>query len=523
MKIQPNWMFGYGYPVSVYYGDLFLYFPGILRLIGFPATFSYYAFLFVCNAVTVLVAYWCFTRIAEDEVIGILGAFLYTVSPYRLTDLYVRNAVGETFAMTFLPLIVYGIYTVFSMRTDDKKYDRLWIPMVIGFSGIIQSHMLSCLMCGLFVLLACVFCVRKVFRVKTFLVLAKTVIYTALLNAWFLFPCISSMKDIEVMQAYRGEDRIQNRGTHLSQLFNLFYEGNGDSFPAASGTRGEMALGIGLTLGLGLLLYVFAMIYGRKGQEKVKGKLVFGLCLFSLFMTTIYFPWDYISSTIKLLSMSIANIQFAWRFLAISSVLAVTVTCIALHFFKQQGKDCKIAITIGFLLAAIGFQYMMDDRMNMMGAEYIYDTASVGRTDYNVKEYLRPNTDLNNLNPEQVTTGEYTKVISYLKENIKISMSVENTSDYSDYVEVPMLYYDWYRAENAESEKFVLSPGENNVIRVEIPAGYCGDIRIYFHEPLTWRLAELLSLITLMTMIIAGIARRKPWRKLRTENCSCPM
>lgn len=397
VKIQPNWLEGYGYPVSVYYPDLFLYFPGILRLIGFSATFSYHALLFICNVATVLIAYGCFRRIAGDKIIGLLGAFLYTVSPYRLTDLYVRNAVGESLAMTFFPLLVCGLYMVFTRQTDEKEYDRLWIPMVIGFSGIIQSHVLSCLMSGLFVLLACVFFWRRVMRGKTFLVLAKTVIYTALLNAWFLVPCMLSMKDIEVMQAYRGEDRIQSRGTFLIQLFNLFYRGAGDSYSVSVGTYGEMAFGIGLTLGLGLFLYVLAMLCAGKRKQILKGKLIFGLTLLSLFMTTIYFPWDWLSATIQPLSKGIANIQFATRFLAISCVLAATVFCMALQYFKQQGKDCKLVIVAGFLLATISFQSMMDNRISVMGAEHIYDTASVGRTDYNVKEYLRPGTVLNKL------------------------------------------------------------------------------------------------------------------------------
>lgn len=313
VKIQPNWLEGYGYPVSVYYPDLFLYFPGILRLIGFSATFSYHALLLICNAATVLIAYGCFRRIAGDKIIGLLGAFLYTVSPYRLTDLYVRNAVGEGLAMTFFPLLVYGIYMVFSKQTDEKEYGRLWIPMVIGFSGIIQSHMLSCLMSGLFVLLACIFCWKKMLRGKTFLVLSKTVIYTILLNAWFLIPCLLSMKDIEVMQAYRGEDRIQSRGTFLIQLFNLFYGGAGDSYSVSVGTYGEMPFGIGFTLGLGLFLYVLAMLCAGKRRQILKGKLIFGLTLLSLFMTTIYFPWDWLSATIQPLSRGIAIFQTAGK------------------------------------------------------------------------------------------------------------------------------------------------------------------------------------------------------------------
>lgn len=35
VKLQPGWMNGYGYPVSVMYGDLLLYLPALLRILGF--------------------------------------------------------------------------------------------------------------------------------------------------------------------------------------------------------------------------------------------------------------------------------------------------------------------------------------------------------------------------------------------------------------------------------------------------------------------------------------------------------
>ncbi len=523
VKIQPNWLEGYGYPASVYYGDLFLYFPGILRLIGFSATFSYHMLLLACNIATVLISYWCFKRIVKDDIIGIMGAFLYTTAPYRLTDLYVRNAVGEAFAITFFPLIFYGIYMVFSQKDEGKEYDRLWIPMVVGFGGVIQSHMLSCLMCGMFVLIACACCIKKVLHVKTFLVLAKTVVYTTLLNAWFLFPCMFSMKDIEVMQAYRGMDRIQERGTHLSQLFRLFYQGNGDAYSAEVGTYGEMALGVGLVLGLGLFLYVFAWIYSHQEQEKIPGRLIFGLCIFSIMLTTIYFPWDYLSAKVSILSMSIANLQFAWRFLAIANVLGTAVTCFAIKFFQDRGQNCNMIMIVLFLLAVVGVQYRLDNRLDIMGAEWLYDTASVGRTDYNVKEYLRPGTDIQVLDPNRIATDEKVELISYVKENISVEMTVKNLSGQNGYVEVPLLYYEWYQAKTQQNDRLDTTPGENNVLRVWIPAGYCGGVRIFFKEPLLWRGAEALSLLTVLIMVSVEIIRRRTWRKSKMENCSFQM
>ena len=70
----------------------------------------------------------------------------------------------------------------------DKDYGRSFIPLTIGFTGLIQSHLLTCELVGGFTILLCLILWKKVFRKETFLVLAKTVVYSVLLSAWFLVP-----------------------------------------------------------------------------------------------------------------------------------------------------------------------------------------------------------------------------------------------------------------------------------------------------------------------------------------------
>ncbi|MCR4757822.1 MAG: hypothetical protein K5792_08490, partial [Butyrivibrio sp.] len=42
---------------------------------------------------------------------------------------------------------------------------------------------------------------------------------------------------------------------------------------------------------------------------------------------------------------------------------------------------------------------------------------------------------------------------------------------------------------------------EDKKLAVEIPAGYSGLFKIYFREPWFWRLAELVSLVTLAYLL----------------------
>ena len=58
----------------------------------------------------------------------------------------------------------------------------------MAFTGLVQSHLLTGEQVGAFTILLCLLLIKKVFRKETFCSLAKTVIYSVLLSAWFLVP-----------------------------------------------------------------------------------------------------------------------------------------------------------------------------------------------------------------------------------------------------------------------------------------------------------------------------------------------
>ena len=77
---------------------------------------------------------------------------LYTLSCYRLVCVYTRAAVGEFTAMAFFPLVLLGLYGIY---TKDKPRFADWLPMSLGMAAMVQSHLLSC---ELTALLLAVFC-----------------------------------------------------------------------------------------------------------------------------------------------------------------------------------------------------------------------------------------------------------------------------------------------------------------------------------------------------------------------------
>ena len=66
---------------------------------GLSLELSYKLLLAAINIVSCLLAFRSFRRIFQKESLAWLGTILFILAPYRLTDLYLRNALGENLAM----------------------------------------------------------------------------------------------------------------------------------------------------------------------------------------------------------------------------------------------------------------------------------------------------------------------------------------------------------------------------------------------------------------------------------------
>lgn len=530
VRIAPVFYNGYGYASPVFYGELFLYFPGLLRVIGFSVAESYNAFIIAMNMFTAFICYYCGKKMFSNDVIAVTMALLYTLSPYRLMDLYTRAAIGEVTAMTFLPLVAYGLYRILTEDTQAKNYKHAYIPLMLGLTGIIQSHTLTGEMTGGVILLACGLCVFRTFRKKRFFALVKTVIVTILVNAWFLVPFadFSLTQDVRVF-ATLDVDLIQHSGAFLPQIFALFSDFSQMSLEAAAGMGSEMPLGMGLALGLGMLLFA-TMLWVKKDEErawKSSGLCFFLLAVLVTYMTTFYFPWDRISTSIPLAGKLISSIQFVWRFMGIAAALATIVTGFGLLFlYKKEGQQTFfVAAAVLAVLAVISAtDYTQDTVFNKAPMDITENTfTSENNTYYAMAgEYV-----LCDQRYEIVTTVfepqgyDGVQVTEYDKKGTSIQFAV--TNDGTDgYVYLPLLNYSGYTASSEDGmiTRNNLQMGENAVIRVNIPANYSGTISVKYAGMWYWRVAELVSVVAVACLIVANKNRKCYNKKAKSRNCA---
>ena len=234
---------GYGYANPLCYCELFLLLPALLYNLWLPLRTCYQIYLFAVTLATCAIAYYSFAKIAASRRLGLLGALLYTLSCYRLVCVYTRAAAGEFTAMAFFPLVLAGLYGIY---TRDKPRFADWLPMSLGMAAMVQSHLLSCELTALLLILFCLLRLRKTLRPARLLAWVKAALLAVGLSAWYLFPFFISIRSIPFL-VNRSDlvGKLQKHGLYAVQLFSFFGTAGGSS---AEGTTHDMALTPGLPL-----------------------------------------------------------------------------------------------------------------------------------------------------------------------------------------------------------------------------------------------------------------------------------
>lgn len=520
VRIAPEWQQGYGYASSIFYGETLIYVGALIRLIGFSYITSYRLFILFINALTILIAYYSFRKIFEDRYIGLLCTVLYTLSVYRISKTFICGSLGETFGILFLPLIAYGFYRVFTQDTADKEYRFSWIPLTAGFTGLVQSHLLTGEQVGAFTILLCLILLKRVFRKQTFLSLAKTVIYSVLLSAWFLVPFADYMLRGDFVIQHVSGRTIQYRGLYPAHLLFTFFRNGDNVFYSDNGMADSQPMGLGIALVVTLILWC-GMLFFRKTthlrkEEKALGKIAGAFAFLSLWMTLTVFPWDKIQSINAVTATLVSSIQFPNRFLTIATLCIVLLAGVVAKEIKgaYETKGLQLYFAGMIVMTICSGMYLMNDMVQTANVYRIYDEKGMGSGYIAGAEYLPYGADPSLFWPHDPYAGENVEITDYKKDGIVIEMNCRNRGDSAETVELPLLYYYGYHAyDKASGQELTITTSDNFAVCVEVPAGYEGTIHVAFYSPRYWRAAEIVSVLSFIALATGVILEKKQERK----------
>lgn len=512
-RMDSYYMYGMGYPVSIMYPEVFLWPAVLLRVTGFDLSFCMKAEIAFVNLLTVILSYVSFKNIFGSRRIGLWGSAVYTLSLYRLYNIYERVAVGEFIAMTFLPLICWGLTRVFSEKEEEVRDRKTVFLLAFGYMGVLYSHVLSMEIVTIFTVILCLLSGKRFFRKSTFYAFLKAAFLAVGLSLWYLIPFLDYSLGAN-LQVFEEGNPIQVLGLYLTQLFWVFPWKGEAAYMYVFGMQNVRAYGVGLALDIVFFYFIYVRAAGigenrlQEFREYPKIKIVAVISILAMFMSLSIFPWDTISELSEGARRMVYSIQFPYRFLVIVTISLSFLGCALFAVLKQTGdkkKENGFAVLV-LILTILGSGFYLNHEIQGLTWSDFREGAALGSGMIMAAEYLPVGTDTGELPYTYAVPGDGVILEEYKKENGHVELRCENSTSLKSYVECNLLYYPGYRALNGETgETLDIVSGENNALRVEILPGFSGRVMIDFVGESYWKIGDMISAVLWLGMICLGI------------------
>lgn len=452
---------GYGY-INVLYPSFFFYPAVFLRILGVSSITCYKSFMFAVNLGTAWIAYCSAKRLlGRSRWAPLLFSLLYLLAPYRINNLWVRAAVGELLATMFLPFILLGLYEL--LVGDRKK----WWYLAIGYSGLIQSHVLSCLMILILSVVIGIFYVDIFFKEKRWIELLKIIGCLLVFNAWYLIPFLVYIQlDLNLSKLHMEWD------LHVMNLAEVF-----QSYKAGiPGTYEWRSNSLGLSGMICLALGVAGVLVKKEKDQKQKFLsvlLVYGV-VFTV-LTTNMVPWELLRR-VSVIDWVSETIQFPWRFLTISNLCLLSA---GVGWLYENGvlKPYRLAISAIMVLAVV---FAMWDVTNLTASKGIAIPPDRPQVKTPPEYILKGSDNSDYRNIVYLSDEEKVEVQDYMLEASKAKVWLV-CKEKGQYIEAPMFNYPGYKAFGKDGTLLPVETGSNNRVRVRLsPSEQVQEITVRF-------------------------------------------
>lgn len=513
-RISSVWMAEHGYPVSIFYGDVLLYIPAVLRLFGFTIDQAYKGFVLIMNVLGVVIAQQCFERIFKKRNLAFLLTLVYMTASYRLVDVYIRTAVGEYCSLIFLPLIALAAYNIYSEGKNDTTKKNLINAAIlaVGMSAILTAHTLSAEMAAFALLLVCIAYLKKTFTFQAIKTYVIAIIETLILCAGYLVPFVDYYLNVpvQITDTVNGEAArtIQEKGANIGDFFAFFSDPFGDWYTALF----NPGLVLMLALAAGAVFWAL-----KKASKEIKVMTV--LAVVMLFMATNVFPWNALAHDFKVFDL-LAQVQFPWRYVGIAIIfltmlLGFILEQIDLTEYVKVSRSTVIGIcaviSIGMTFLFTG--YYADN----LERNVYYDTANMGTWGVMGEEYLRSGTHIENLDGKIHIDGGTEYAESLTRTGCEMDVTCKTGAE-EGVVIFPVINYKGYQVTDDAGNQYEITDSEEDLVSIMLPANFEGNLYLRFEEPGYWTISFGVSAaMAAVLLVICGYHEIKKINRKKSE------
>lgn len=437
-KIYPYANYGFGYASPLFYCDLFLYPFALLYYFGVNLVIAYKIMIVCISLLTCISILFVAKRISKKKYTPYIISILYMCSNYRFVNMISRAAIGELFAMAFIPLCLLSIYKVLVLKEDN------YFLLTISFSCLTMSHLLSLVIVASFFLVSIIIFIIRNYKDmkliwKQLLIILKGTVFVLLVTSWYLLPMIEQMLDQEFWFSYNN------------YYPDLSYPKAEVMFKVFADMQGAQTVS---SASLGLILIIVPFVYVFEKKDTVVNYVVIASLVLFMF-----------ASGIIIVDEIIKVIQFSFRIYSLLLPLALFIISYVLDNITNRvlGKIVQVIIIVFCLINLVivnynAIAYASTKYNNNSIKEEIFDNEN---SDDNVRNIYYNDSELSDgqYRPYEIVNylKSATKYISYINDkNEPVELindydrnysSFEFTGDFTDNLklELPILWYKGYK------------------------------------------------------------------------------
>ncbi len=449
--------FGYGYKNAVFYPELFLIPFSLLGVLGLDSLAIITLMSIAINTVAPIIAYYSFSTISQkNEMVGLAATVVYILSVYRLQNIYLRGAIGESLFMLFLPLAVLGLYNVMYQKGSR------WYILVIAISCIVQAHVLGTLL-TIITLLICFICfavdlvlVKKQGILKQLKQLVVLAIASVCINIGFIIPFIINYRyDYYMFDAQFNYQRFMDMLLSFNKLLSFDI-----SLTVADGI--VWGIGFSIIFAIGISLVGCVGLIKKKAKDRVAALLIIiPIALMVLFINPI--SWELLGEVSVLRSFA-TTVQFPFR---IYSIIILLTSLLMALIFRNYSKKVNVLLFAAVFAASLftSAEYLTNIEPRLSNDDNYYHSVFSDMP----QEYLligHQDIALEMAKEQKVEFSQGVIINSYHKEGSRITLNFENTSSEDGFVLLPVYYYHDYVAssENVAYQTFMATNGKLGVV-----------------------------------------------------------
>ena len=496
----------YGYPIPIFYGCIFLYPAAFLHMIGLSALSAYKITVIFVLMFAFLSAYGCLKIYTQDYQLAFLGAFLYTISPFFLNELFVRASLGAALVYVFIPIVLLGYIQIV---TDRKRLLGIF-ALGGGMAGVISSHVISTVLIVIALFIMFLTGLRHINNIwRAIKLIFLSVIVCLMLTAWYLLPMAEQFA-VGTYKAPTANTLWITTENPISMLIPMHLFMVIKPLFHLSIPVSEIGGAVVPMIIITLYLVITGKIRDINRTERTLLILyyVLTICLF------IPFIWNWLDRVLSFM-------QFSWRIFLIISVIGVIFLILMLRD-DGNGYLTRIELVVSIFSAV----YILIFFFGYFGIRTFVPGLAERVIGHNIPEYTYVSETTDNLyipvemdektlsdRPREVYTDEVGQTVSYTytvnEDAGSVIIDIESNAAESEVVfTCPFIMYKGYTARSAknsiadDTDTYDVSGSADGFVNVTVPAGTTGRIEVAYTGTILQRISFVISVASLVLFVV---------------------